>query len=72
MAVMGYVDVTPELGRGMSKLLIETDDPESDFDDKVRLRARAPLYRLRRALGVRAPHLLGIDDIRFLLFPFTG
>lgn len=31
----GYVDLTPELGRDMSKLLIATDDIDSDMEDEV-------------------------------------
>ena len=40
LAFRGYVDITPDLDRDMSKLLLETDDLESDLNDEVGLWAR--------------------------------
>ena len=35
LSFMGYVDLTPELGRDAAKLLIETDDIDSDLEDEA-------------------------------------
>ena len=44
LAFSGYVDLTPELDRDMSRLLIETEDLESYLGDEVRtLGARSQL-----------------------------
>ena len=43
LAFLGYVDLTPELDRDTSKLLLETDDDvESDLGGEVGLWARCP------------------------------
>lgn len=56
MAAMGYVDVTPELDRDMSKLLMETDDIDSDFEEEVGHWARDyPFRKWSRAIGIGTP-----------------
>ena len=35
LSFLGYVDITPELDRDLSKLLIEVEDLDSDLDDEV-------------------------------------
>ena len=70
LSFKGYVDLTPELGRDTSKLLLENDDLESDLDGEVGLRVRDFKRRSCLPLVVRIPQLVSFDVILPLAFAF--
>ena len=69
LAFKGYVDLTTEVDRDMAKLLIETDQLDSETELEVRLWVQGPgVFLLGRTLGVRALQLFRVEYSVSLLF----